>query len=36
MRLNVRPEKFKFPEKGQTCNFGYKIVISVKNLEFIL
>ena len=34
--VNVRPEKFQFFEKGQNCNFGYKIVISVKNLEFIL
>ena len=33
---NVRPEKFQFLEKGQNHNFGYKIVISVKNLEFIL
>ena len=32
----VRPEKFQFPEKGQNRNFDYKIVISVKNLEFIL
>ena len=32
----VRPEKFKFLEKGQNCNFGYKIVISVKNPELIL
>ena len=23
-------------EKGQNCKFGYKIVISVKNLKFIL
>ena len=34
--VNVRPEKFQFLEKGQNCNFGYKIVISVKNPEFIL
>ena len=27
----VRPEKFQFMEKGQNCNFDYKIVISVKN-----
>ena len=30
----VRPEKFKFMEKGQNRNFGYKIVISVKNMDF--
>ena len=35
-RLIVRPEKFQFLEKGQNRNFGYKIVISVKNPEFIL
>ena len=29
---NVRPEKFQFLEKGQNCNFDYKIVISIKNL----
>ena len=34
--MTVRPEKFQFLEKGQNRNFGYKIVISVKNLEFIL
>ena len=34
--IGVRPEKFQFLEKGQNRNFGYKIVISVKNLEFIL
>ena len=34
--LNVIPEKFQFMEKGQNHNFGYKIVISVKNSEFIL
>ena len=33
---DVRPEKFQFLEKGQNRNFGYKIVISVKNPEFIL
>ena len=33
---DVRPEKFQFLEKGQNRNFGYQIVISVKNLEFIL
>ena len=33
---NVRPEKFQFIEKWQNRNFDYKIVISVKNLEFIL
>ena len=33
---NVRPEKFQFLEKGQNRNFGYKIVISVKNPKFIL
>ena len=32
----VRPEKFQFLEKGQNRNFDYKIVNSVKNLEFIL
>ena len=32
----VRPEKFQFLEKCQNRNFGYKIVISVKNSEFIL
>ena len=32
----VRPEKFQFLEKCQNRNFGYKIVISIKNLEFIL
>ena len=32
----VRPEKFQFLEKWQNRNFDYKIVISVKNLEFIL
>ena len=32
----VRPEKFQFLEKGQNHNFDYKIVISVKNSEFIL
>ena len=36
MCANVRPEKFQFLEKGQNRKFGYKIVISVKNLEFIL
>ena len=35
-RLSVRPEKFQFREKGQNRNFDYKIVISVKNPEFIL
>ena len=34
--LGVRTEKFKFLEKWQNRNFGYKIVISVKNLKFIL
>ena len=33
---SVRPEKFQFMEKGQNRNFDYKIVISVKNLKFIL
>ena len=33
---NVRPEKFQFLEKGKNRNFGYKIVISVKNPKFIL
>ena len=28
----VRPEKFKFLEKGQNRNFGYKIIISVKKI----
>ena len=32
----VRPEKFQFLEKWQNRNFDDKIVISVKNLEFIL
>ena len=32
----VRPEKFQFLKKGQNCNFGYKIVISIKNPKFIL
>ena len=32
----VRPEKFQFPEKRKNRNFDYKIVISVKNMEFIL
>ena len=36
MCANVRPEKFQFLEKWQNRKFGYKIVISVKNLEFIL
>ena len=32
----VRPENFQVLEKGQNHNFGYEIVILVKNLEFIL
>ena len=32
----VRPEKFQFLEKWQNRNFRYKIVISGKNLKFIL
>ena len=32
----VRPVKFQILEKWQNRNFGYKIVISVKNLDFIL
>ena len=32
----VRPEKFQFLEKGQNRNFGYKIVIYVKNPKFII
>ena len=32
----VRPEKFQFLEKGQNRNFGNKMVILVKNPEFIL
>ena len=32
----VRPDKFQFLEKGQNGNFENKIVISVKNLKFIL
>ena len=32
----VRLEKFQFLEKWQNRNFDYKIVISVKNLNFIL
>ena len=31
LRGSVRPEKFQFLEKDQNCNFGYKIVISIKN-----
>ena len=34
--MPVRPEKFQFLEKGKNRNFGYKVVISVKNPEFIL
>ena len=34
--VNVRPEKFQFMDKGQNRNFDYKIVITIKNLEFIL
>ena len=34
-RGDERPEKFQFLEKEQNRNFGYKIVISVKNPEFI-
>ena len=34
--LFVRPEKCQFLEKGKNRNFGYEIVISVKNPEFIL
>ena len=34
--LTVRPEKFQFLEKEQNRNFGYEIVISVKNPKFIL
>ena len=34
--MSVRPEKFQFLEKWQNRNFGYKIVISVKNPKFIL
>ena len=34
--VDVRPEKFQFLKKGQNRNFGYKILISVKNPEFIL
>ena len=29
----IRPEKFKFLEKRQNRNFGYKIVISVKKIR---
>ena len=32
----VRPKKFQFLKKGQNRNFDYKIVISVKNPDFIL
>ena len=32
----VRPEKFQFMGKGKNRNFGYKIVISVKNPKFII
>ena len=35
-KIDVRPEKFQFLEKGQNRNFDYKIVISVKNSKFIL
>ena len=35
-RKIVRPEKFQFLEKGQNRNFDYKVVVSVKNPEFIL
>ena len=35
-RFPVIPEKFQFLEKGQNSNFGYEIVISVKNVKFIL
>ena len=35
-KSGVRPEKFQFLEKWQNRNFGYKIVISVKNLKFVL
>ena len=34
--LFVRPEKFQFLEKRKNRNFGYKILISVKNPKFIL
>ena len=34
--IYVSPEKFQFLEKWQNRNFDYKIVISVKNPEFIL
>ena len=34
--VGVRPKKFQFLEKWQNRNFGYKIVNSVKNPEFIL
>ena len=36
LTVSVSPEKFQFLEKGQNRNFGYKTVISVKNLEFSL
>ena len=32
----VRPEKFQFMEKWQNRNFGYEIIISVKNTKCIL
>ena len=32
---NIRPEKFQFMEKGQNHNFGYEIVISVKNPKLV-
>ena len=35
-RGECKPEKFQFLENGKNCNFGYKIVISVKNPKFIL
>ena len=34
--IPVRPEKFQFLEKWKNRNFGYKIVILVKILKFIL
>ena len=36
LALSVRPEKIQFLEKGQNRNFGYKILILVKNPKFIL
>ena len=34
--MSVRSKKFQFLKKWQNRNFGYKIIISVKNPKFIL